>query len=218
VGDAQTVSDKLATVFKAFERDPQLRNGLASLYVVNAKTGAVVFDKNSRVGMAPASTQKIITSASAYELLGKDFRYKTAFGYSGERNGNTVKGNMIIKPSGDPTLGSWRWSSTKEDAVMGRIRTAFKKTGITAIGPVVMMDSGWRNETIPDGWIWQDIGNYYGAGAAGLNWRENQYDIILRSGGRNGARENIRCGRIGCYRSSKRHRRQCLRLLFFTQF
>ena len=34
----------------------------------------------------------------------------------------------------------------------------------------------------PDGWIWQDIGNYYGAGARALNWRENQYDLHLRSG------------------------------------
>jgi serine-type D-Ala-D-Ala carboxypeptidase/endopeptidase (penicillin-binding protein 4) len=35
---------------------------------------------------------------------------------------------------------------------------------------------------VPDGWMWQDIANYYGAGAAKLNWRENQYDVILRSG------------------------------------
>ncbi|HYJ38759.1 MAG TPA: D-alanyl-D-alanine carboxypeptidase, partial [Chitinophagaceae bacterium] len=42
--------------------------------------------------------------------------------------------------------------------------------------------NGWSNQTIPDGWIWQDIGNYYGAGASGINWRENQYDLILRSG------------------------------------
>ncbi|MEO6188680.1 MAG: D-alanyl-D-alanine carboxypeptidase, partial [Ginsengibacter sp.] len=34
----------------------------------------------------------------------------------------------------------------------------------------------------PDGWIWQDIGSYYGAGARGLNWRENQYDLLLNSG------------------------------------
>ena len=37
-------------------------------------------------------------------------------------------------------------------------------------------------EVIPDGWIWQDIGNYYGAGASAFNWRENQFDITLRSG------------------------------------
>ena len=53
---------------------------LASLYVIDAKTGKVVFDKNSQIGLAPASTQKIITSVTAFELLGKDYRYKTELG------------------------------------------------------------------------------------------------------------------------------------------
>ena len=44
--------------------------------------------------------------------------------------------------------------------------------------------SQWETQLIPDGWIWQDIGNYYGAGANGINWRENQFDIILKSGQR----------------------------------
>jgi len=35
---------------------------------------------------------------------------------------------------------------------------------------------------VPDGYIWQDIGNYYGAGTSGLNWNENQYDVVFRSG------------------------------------
>jgi serine-type D-Ala-D-Ala carboxypeptidase/endopeptidase (penicillin-binding protein 4) len=42
--------------------------------------------------------------------------------------------------------------------------------------------SGWEREIIPDGWIVQDIGNYYGAGSEALNWRENQFDLQLRSG------------------------------------
>src|SRR5690606_22343481 len=43
-------------------------------------------------------------------------------------------------------------------------------------------ESNWDNRTIPQGWIWQDLGNYYGAASSKLNWRENQYDILLRSG------------------------------------
>jgi D-alanyl-D-alanine carboxypeptidase/D-alanyl-D-alanine-endopeptidase (penicillin-binding protein 4) len=46
--------------------------------------------------------------------------------------------------------------------------------------------SGWNVESIPDGWVWQDIGNYYGAGAEVLNWRENQFDVKLQSGSRIG--------------------------------
>ena len=30
--------------------------------------------------------------------------------------------------------------------------------------------------------MWQDIGNYFGAGGDALNWRENQFDLILKSG------------------------------------
>jgi D-alanyl-D-alanine carboxypeptidase/D-alanyl-D-alanine-endopeptidase (penicillin-binding protein 4) len=33
-----------------------------------------------------------------------------------------------------------------------------------------------------EGWILQDLGNYYGAPATRCTWRENQYDILLRSG------------------------------------
>ncbi len=179
---AQGVAAKLKTAFGVFESDQQLQYGLASLYVQNASTGAVVYDKNSRVGLAPASTQKIITSAAAYELLGKDFRYRTNFGYANRPAGSGASNHIIITPSGDPTLGSWRWKSTSEAAVFDRIAAAFRKGGITSTGSIVISDSAWQQETIPDGWIWQDIGNYYGAGAGALNWRENQYDIILRSG------------------------------------
>ena len=34
----------------------------------------------------------------------------------------------------------------------------------------------------PDGWMWQDLGTYYGAGTSGLCWRENTFDIKLNTG------------------------------------
>ncbi|HVG40766.1 MAG TPA: D-alanyl-D-alanine carboxypeptidase, partial [Chitinophagaceae bacterium] len=178
---AQSVSTQLSAAFDKFEKDTQLKSGIASLYVINAKSGAVIFEKNATMGLAPASTQKIITSASAYELLGKNFQYKTEFGFEGDVTGNTSKGHLYIKPSGDPTLGSWRYNTTKEDAVRNRWTTALKKSGIKGYGSIKIDNSGWDEEAIPDGWIWQDVGNYYGAGAFGLNWRENQFDVLLSS-------------------------------------
>ncbi|WP_161888636.1 D-alanyl-D-alanine carboxypeptidase/D-alanyl-D-alanine endopeptidase [Pontibacter russatus] len=179
---AQSVSGKLAAAFKTFRADPQLRNGMAALYVVDARSGEVVFGENETTGLAPASTLKVITSASAYELLGKDFRYKTGFAYHKSATG----ASLLILPGGDPTLGSWRWSDTKEDAVLARITQAVKNTGIKSFDTVVVDGSCWEAGTIPDGWLWQDIGNYYGAGPAKLNWRENQFDVILKSGKRIG--------------------------------
>src|SRR5215207_4351779 len=80
---AQTVTQKLQKAFTTFEKDSQLKHAVSSLYVIDAKSGQVVFDKNSPIGLAPASTQKIITSITAFDLLGKEYRYKTEFGYDG---------------------------------------------------------------------------------------------------------------------------------------
>ena len=174
---SQTISQKLHNAFAAFEKDQQLKNAVSSLYVIDAQSGQVVFDKNSRIGLAPASTQKIITSITAYELLGKDFRYTTEFKIT-----NNLNLHLYVFPSGDPTLGSWRWQSTSTDSVISNLVNGLRNKKVSQINKVVIDNSGWDAETIPDGWIWQDIGNYYGAGAHKFNYRENQLDIILKSG------------------------------------
>ena len=181
---AQTVSQKLEKAFQQFENDSQMKHAISSLYVIDAKTGQVVFDKNSQVGLAGASTQKIITAATAFELLGEDYRYKTEFGLIKD----TTQSMLYIKPCGDPTSGSWRWESTKEEKILADIRNAI---GNEKINGFSINNKGWINHSIPDGWIWQDIGNYYGAGAGSLNWRENQYDVVLKSGNEIGDRVNI---------------------------
>lgn len=183
---AQSIEQNLEKAYLAFEKDAQLKAALSSLYVVNAKTGAIVFDKNSSIGLAPASTQKIVTSAAAYELLGRDFRYKTVFGFVSSNAGT----NIYIKPSGDPTLGSPRWENTNEKYVLSRLVSAYNKR-IKSFSKIIIESEGWNFETIPDGWVWQDIGNYFGAGADAFNWRENQFDLILKSGNTPGEKVEI---------------------------
>src|ERR1044072_7272143 len=107
---AQTIGQKLQQEYQQFESDSQLSHAISSLYVINAKTGEVVFDRNSQIGLVPASTQKIITATTAFELLGRDYHYKTELGYSGKIENEILKGNLYIVGYGDPTLGSWRYS------------------------------------------------------------------------------------------------------------
>lgn len=182
VNIAQSITDRIQTAYSRFENDSQLRSAISSLYVMDGKTGEVVFEKNSKVGLATASTLKIVTAASAYEILGKDFRYETKFGYTGKVQNKRLNGNWFIQPSGDPTLGSWRWKSTSEDSLLYGFSNAVQKLAITAYAGIDVNKKLWNEESIPDGWIWQDIGNYYGAGAGAFNWRENQVDVILKSG------------------------------------
>ncbi|TMI97475.1 MAG: D-alanyl-D-alanine carboxypeptidase/D-alanyl-D-alanine-endopeptidase [Bacteroidetes bacterium] len=185
--NAQKVKDKIQKAYQQFESDSQLKHAINSLYVINAKTGEVVFDKNSQVGLAAASTQKIITATTAFELLGKDYRYKTELGYNGKIENGILKGNLFIVGGGDPTLGSWRYPTTIDTVILKNWLTGVRKLKIKKIdGDIAGVDDKFESQTTPDGWIWQDLGNYYGAGVSGLNWHENQYDLKLAPGKKEG--------------------------------
>jgi serine-type D-Ala-D-Ala carboxypeptidase/endopeptidase (penicillin-binding protein 4) len=180
---AQSVAVKLANAIKQFEADQQLRHGIISLCVTDAQTGKTLYEHYSQLGLPAASTQKLFTSVAAFELLGADYRYKTKLGYDGEIKKGVLNGNLYVTGSGDPTFGSWRWKGTGDAVILKKWVQEVKKAGITNInGRVTTNESGFSHQAIPDGWIWQDIGNYYGAGAYSINWRENQYDLYLHSG------------------------------------
>ncbi|HEY4324792.1 MAG TPA: D-alanyl-D-alanine carboxypeptidase/D-alanyl-D-alanine-endopeptidase [Mucilaginibacter sp.] len=181
---AQSLEQKLQSAFNRLQADSQCRYASVSLTVLDAKTGERVFAANPTMGLATASTLKTITSITAFNLLGKDFHYQTQFGYYGSITADgTLNGDVIIKGAGDPTLGSWRYESSREDHVLSLMVNALQKAGIKKInGRVIGDDSIFGTQTIPDGWIWQDVGNYYGAGTSGLCWRENQFDVKLKTG------------------------------------
>ena len=174
----QTLTQKLQKAFLRFEADSQLSHAISSLHVIDAADGKVVFDKNSGIGLAPASTQKVITSATAFAMLEKNFRYTTSFA-TGSNTGNAH--TLYILPSGDPTLGSERWEHTKADKILNSIIRSLEQNK-KSISKIIIDNAGWEFNPIPDGWIWQDIGNYYGAGSEKLNWRENQFDLLLQDG------------------------------------
>ncbi|MFL9484234.1 D-alanyl-D-alanine carboxypeptidase/D-alanyl-D-alanine-endopeptidase [Chitinophagaceae bacterium LWZ2-11] len=180
---AQSIKEKLSTAVQELQADSNTKHASLSLYIINSQTGEVVFDLNSQLGLAPASCQKIITSVAALDVLGAKYRYKTEFGYKGGIKDGSLLGKVIIKASGDPTLGSWRYSTTKPDTILYALGKAFNEKKIKVSALSLAQDSSmFETQAIPGGWIWDDIGNYYGAGAHGFNWKENQKDVHLKSG------------------------------------
>ncbi|WP_162915629.1 D-alanyl-D-alanine carboxypeptidase/D-alanyl-D-alanine endopeptidase [Paraflavitalea soli] len=184
---AQSLPQKLAEAVRQLEADSTMKYALFSLYVVDAQTGKPVYEHNQHVGLAAASTQKLFTSAAAFELLGKGYQYKTVIGYNGKIEGGVLNGDLHINGYGDPSFGSWRWKETKPDTVLQRMVAILREKKISKIsGRVLLNDSAFSIQPIPGGWIWDDIGNYYGAGCWGINWRENQYDLTLKPGNAEG--------------------------------
>jgi D-alanyl-D-alanine carboxypeptidase/D-alanyl-D-alanine-endopeptidase (penicillin-binding protein 4) len=181
---AQTLKQSLQTAFNRLQQDSQCRYASVSLTVIDAATGETIFTANPYMGLAPASTLKTVTSITAFNLLGANFKFDTRLGYTGTIDATgTLNGDIIIKGGGDPTLGSPRYPAQKEAAVLTRMIAALQQAGIKQInGRIIGDDSVFDTQAIPDGWIWQDLGNYYGAGASGLCWRENIFDIKYETG------------------------------------
>ncbi|WP_312089532.1 D-alanyl-D-alanine carboxypeptidase/D-alanyl-D-alanine-endopeptidase [Chryseobacterium sp.] len=176
---AQNISQKLDTATKNLMNSPLAISSNLSLYVAD-ENGQLIYEYNGNKGLSTASTQKIFTAAAALETLGKNYTYQTTASYSGTISSGNLNGNLFISSNGDPTLGSWRYEGFKPENFKQKFLEALKKSGITKIsGDLIIDDSYFDHQTIPGGWPWDDLGNYYGAGIWGINWRENQFDINI---------------------------------------
>ena len=176
---AQNISQKLDDATKSLMNSSLAISSNLSFYVTD-ETGNLIYEYNGNKGLSTASTQKIFTAAAALETLGKNYTYKTNSSYSGTISSGDLNGNLFITSNGDPTLGSWRYEGYKPENFKQKFIEAIKKAGIRKIsGDLIIDDSYFDHQTIPGGWPWDDLGNYYGAGVWGVNWRENQFDMNM---------------------------------------
>jgi serine-type D-Ala-D-Ala carboxypeptidase/endopeptidase (penicillin-binding protein 4) len=166
-----------------FFADSSLMHASVSICIEDATTGSTIFEYNSAKSLMPASVQKLITSAAAIEILGPDYTFKTGLGYSGTLDTVTglLKGNIIIRGGGDPSLGSKNFPDHYKD-FLGSWTNEILSLGIKKVeGKVLSEDSYYDFQPVPPKWLWEDEGNYYGAGVFGLSVFDNTYQIHLNT-------------------------------------
>lgn len=130
-------------------------------------------------GLVPGSTLKAVTTATALDILGVDFRFETEIQYTGTiADDGTLHGDIVVKGGGDPTLGASPIAGT-----FVKWQAALAEAGISGVeGSVVGDDSIFGTQLVPDTWQWSDIGNYYAAGACGLSFHRNRFYCNFRTG------------------------------------
>ncbi len=183
---AQSKVDQAITQFCAAEN---FKFATVGISVVDVASGKELAGENALQSLIPASTLKVVTTATALSELGADFRFKTQLEYDGEITATgLLKGNLYITGGGDPVLGSPEFKETENvNALLDIFVGAIQDAGIKEIdGRIIGDDSAFSGEIAGRGWIWEDLGNYYGAGAMGLNIHENFYYLDLKQVGRVG--------------------------------
>jgi D-alanyl-D-alanine carboxypeptidase/D-alanyl-D-alanine-endopeptidase (penicillin-binding protein 4) len=164
------------------EAKTPLDHATVSVYAVHVPTGKVLLSENSQKSLVPASTLKLVITVAALHLLGPESRFQTHLAYDGKIEEDILKGNLYIVGGGDPCLGSGRTSSClswQEQIKAWTVATA--ELGITEIEGKVISDSSSfeKAQAIPS-WSWEDLGNYYGAGASALSFHENAYSLFFK--------------------------------------
>lgn len=146
-------------------------------------------DRNSSMSLMPASCLKLVTTGAALHLLGPEDRFETHLEYDGTIDAEKVlHGNIYIRGGGDPCLGSDRVPGNPSWQEQLHIwADALQKLGIKRIDGKILADaSRWESALAEPSWNWEDLGNYYGAGACALSFHENAYSLYFQPGSRVG--------------------------------
>ncbi len=182
----KSLEERLDIAYQKFVKDTQLTYAITGFYVQEVNTGKTIYNVNGNYGLAPASSQKVFTAIAALEILGSNFKYNTTVFLYNNKSNKQQKG-LFIKASGDPSFCTWRFNNTNNLIQLQQVTNALKNANIGNLQlPLIIETGNWPTQTTPNGWIWEDVGNYYGAGHAAINFNENQYDINFKPGNHKG--------------------------------
>lgn len=182
-GEHLPAQNRIEKILQNMLAQPEYKNAQVGLQIVDVDKGKVFYEMNSEKLMIPASVLKLVTSAAALEILGAEYRFETRLGYTGKIENGILKGDLIVIGGGDPALGSEyfpkhyfaphfleSWAKSVRDAGINKVE-----------GLLIIDNSLYGSERIPPTWIWEDMGNYYGAGSGALTLYDNLSRITFQS-------------------------------------
>lgn len=158
---------------------PGLKHAAIGISVKKVGEGKTVLAHQAGMALTPASVTKLLPAVFALQEKGKDFRFKTRIGYTGEIDEGTLTGDLVLVAAGDPTLESRYFP---HHALSDPIIAALGKAGVRRIEGTVRVEGALPGVDIPGSWTWEDVSNYYAALYLPFNYRDNTCFYHFRTG------------------------------------
>jgi D-alanyl-D-alanine carboxypeptidase/D-alanyl-D-alanine-endopeptidase (penicillin-binding protein 4) len=153
--------------------------------VKSLSTGRGIFGRNENKLFVPASNMKLFTTAVALIRLGPDFRYTTNLYTNGIVENGTLKGDVFLRGSGDPTI-SERFQG-RPTAVFEEWADSLKQQGIREItGDLIGDDTLFDGKNLGPGWAWDDEFIAFSARISALSFNDNCFNTVISPGKRPG--------------------------------
>ncbi|MFC0309818.1 serine-type D-Ala-D-Ala carboxypeptidase [Gallibacterium trehalosifermentans] len=151
------------------------RGASATIAAKNLTTGQITANYQSDIFMLPASTQKVFTALAAKLFLTDNFTFQTSLLTNGKIEENRLKGDLIVKFSGDPDLTSGQ---------LYTLLANLKKRGVTQIdGNLILDTSIFSSHDRGLGWIWNDLTMCFNAPPAAVNIDSNCFSVNINANG-----------------------------------
>ncbi len=148
------------------------------VFAIEASSGKVLASHSADRDFIPASTFKVLLSATALHVLGPQFRFKTMLFARGTIDGSVLDGDLILVGGGDPVL-------TTQD--LSAAAAAVTSAGIREVRGSLLADASLFDQRRwgPD-WAWDGTPFYYEAPIQALAADEGTIGVIIRPGARTG--------------------------------
>ncbi|HEY7421762.1 MAG TPA: D-alanyl-D-alanine carboxypeptidase/D-alanyl-D-alanine-endopeptidase [Gaiellaceae bacterium] len=117
-GSRSAFQSRLARALHARHVSPSRTGAI----VLDLETGTTLFAHNPRLGLRPASNEKLATTYAALTALGPSFRIETDVLGEGQQSGATWQGNLVLKGYGDPALSFAQLNSLARQVAADGIR------------------------------------------------------------------------------------------------
>lgn len=151
-----------------------LKHASVGVCVKDLSTGKTIVSHNQDKSLTTASIMKLVTSATALELMGPDYRYETLLALDADD-----ASKLLVIGSGDPSLGT---AVFKEDPYSFLTDWSQKLQSPLANKDnlkLYVVDNLFGYNGVSDEWTWIDMGNYYAAGAYGVSVFDNTYHLFF---------------------------------------
>lgn len=145
--------------------DPVLKNATWGFVVYDPKTKKVISSYNENTPLVPASTTKLLTTETALNLLGENYRWMTQLEYSGSIDENGVlNGNLYVVGSGDPSLGTNKGGALTYREIVSDFLSGISHEGIKKVnGDIIIQTALFKGNIsrLPENVVWLENNNYY---------------------------------------------------------
>ncbi|HTN68022.1 MAG TPA: D-alanyl-D-alanine carboxypeptidase, partial [Dysgonamonadaceae bacterium] len=141
------------SALQQFIQNPALKHASIGICVKDLNTGNTIISYNEDKALTTASIMKLVTSATALELLSPNYKYTTTLALDAND-----PSKLLVLGSGDPTLGTSVFKENPNSFLMDwaqALKTPLSRTNNLNI---YVVDNLFGYSGVSDEWTWIDMG------------------------------------------------------------